>query len=476
MLGLVASAILIMSGHAASATPTKPPAVKVVLKRKGGEWIVDYSFRKSAPVWFFQHSKDSIDRVHWRLASWKVETPGVKLVRLGQFDALYRTDNRSLRDVRFRIVPFSRPLRSDYAPALTFSDSGLAFYSHHFVVSPLNSTAAVEALPSDPDWENIEDAPATLTMKDLGHRMLLRGRISRNTVTLSLAEADTYIYSGPAPLLSTEHFAEVMDPSLPTWIRSQLDLFLPRLMAFYTNKLGAPSGTRPTALIAWEGAERPGVSLGGSVMDGLVVMALSGKQMIATNSEVLTSLRWFFAHETSHFWVGQTVHYSRSEEGWIMEGSADLIGIRAMQQIVPGYDPAPKLQQEMNDCIKLNGAGKPLSTAESRGDYKAQYACGALLLLVAEAASKQKDTSSDAFSFIRQLIDANRSDGEVTEAEWLAMFSQAAGPVVSREVQAFIDDGVPDPLAFWARIFTATGIRYTRKETTLSLVRPKEGA
>jgi hypothetical protein len=124
-LGLVASAILIMSGPAASATPSKPPAVKVVLKRKGSEWIVDYSFNKNAPVWFFQHSKDSIDRVHWRLTSWKVETPGVKLVRLGQFDALYRTDSRPLRDVRLRIVPFSRPLRSDYAPALTFSDGGL---------------------------------------------------------------------------------------------------------------------------------------------------------------------------------------------------------------------------------------------------------------------------------------------------------------------------------------------------------------
>ena len=127
MLGLIVSAILLISGHTAFAASTKHPAVKVVLKRNGDEWIVDYAFAKSAPVWFFQHSKDSIDRVQWRLASWKVETPGVRLARLGKFDALYRTDNRPLNNVRIRFVPFSRPLRSDYAPDLTFTDGGLAF-------------------------------------------------------------------------------------------------------------------------------------------------------------------------------------------------------------------------------------------------------------------------------------------------------------------------------------------------------------
>jgi len=466
----IACAVLVVLVQAASAAGQQRSAVDIVLQHNRAGWIADYTFTKPAPVWFFPRSKDSIDNVHWRLTSFKVATPGVTLARLGNFDALYRSDNRPLRHVRIHIVPFSRPLRSDYVPALTFSDGGLAFYSHHFVVSPLGSMTAAEALPSSPDWEKIEDVPETLTIKDSGRRLLLRGRIARDAVTLSLADPDTYVYSGAAPLLATERFAEVMDPGLPTWVRSQLDAFLPRLMEFYTDRLGVPSGNKPTALIAWEGSERPGISLGGSVLDRLVVMDISGRKMLTADPKTLAVLRWFFGHETSHFWIGQTIHYSRPEEGWITEGSADLLGVRAIQHIVPDYDPRPKLQEEMNDCLKLNGAGKPLSTAEDRGDYKAQYACGALLLLAAEAASKRNDRSADALSFVRRLIDANRLDGEVTEAKWLASFSQVAGPAAGDEVQGFIDRGVADPLAFWANLFTTTGVGFTRQPDTLKLL------
>jgi predicted metalloprotease with PDZ domain len=141
-----------------------------------------------------------------------------------------------------------------------------------------------------------------------------------------------------------------------------------------------------------------------------------------------------------------------------------------MQHLVPDYDPHPRLQEEMNDCLKLNGAGKPLSTAEDRGDNKAHYACGALLLLAAEAASRKNDRSADALTFVRRLIDANRSDGEITEAKWLASFSQVAGPAARDEVQEFIDRGVADPLAFWADLFTATGVGFTRQRDTLTLL------
>jgi hypothetical protein len=301
----IAFAVLMLSMRAASAAGSHPPAVDIVLERNSAGWTADYTFTKPAPVWFFQHSKDSLDNVRWRLTSVKIVTPGVTLARLGNFDALYRSDNRPLRHVRMDIVPFSRGLRGELAPALTFSDGGLAFYSHQFVVSPLGSVAAVEALPVNPDWKKIEDVPETLTVKDRGRRLLLRGRVVRDAVTLSLADPDTYVYSGAVPLLETEHFVEVMDPGLPAWVRGQLDDFLPRLMEFYTDRLGVPSGNKPTAMIAWEGAERPGLSLGGSVYDDLVVMGISGSKMLTADPKILAMLREFFGHETSHFWIGR---------------------------------------------------------------------------------------------------------------------------------------------------------------------------
>lgn len=466
----VACTILLVITEAAQAAPPERPAVRIVLKHGREGWIADYKFRKSAPVWFFQRSKDSIDKVQWRLASFKVATPGVALARLGNFDALYRSDGRPLRHIRIRITPFSRPLRSDYAPALTFSDGGLAFYTHHFVVSPLTSVAAAKTLPASPDWDIIEDAPATLTVRDEGHRLLVRGRVFKDAATIPLSGPDTYVYVGSGPLVATDHFAEIIDPGLPVWVRGELDAFVPRLMAYYTERLGVPSGSKPTALIAWEGSERPGLSIGGSVMDRLVVMALSGQKMLEAEPKTLATLRAFFGHETSHFWIGQTLQYSKPEEGWITEGSADVLGIRATQHLVQGYDAHPKLQQEMDDCLKLNGAGKSLSSAESRGDYKAQYACGALLVLAAEAALKRKDASADALTFVRKLLDTNRAGGVVTEADWLATFSKVAGPIVSSRVREFIDHGAPDPRSFWTRLFEATGVRFSVDRETLRLL------
>jgi hypothetical protein len=453
------------------AKPLPKPGVQIELTHRSGGWTLDYSFAKSARAWFFRRTKDSIDDVPWRSVSFHVETPGVTLMRLGHYDALYRPDGAPIRNVRISVTPFARPLRSEYVPALTFSDGGIAFYTDDFAVAPAISTEAIEALPDSIDDTKIEDVPKTLKMRDPGKPILLDGRLLRDQVTLKIADDSdgTYIFSGTTPLVSKPSFAEVIDPGLPSWIRTELDELLPRLMQLYTRKLGAPAGNRPMALVAWEGAERPGHSLGGSVLDRLVIMAISGQQMLTPNEKVMASLRWFFGHETAHFWIGETVRYDDPREGWITEGSADLLAIRAIQALVPDYDADAELQNEMTNCLKFNGAGKPLSTAESRGEEKAQYACGALLSLVAEAASKRRDQNADAFTFLRGLIDANRQDGIVTEADWLARFSDVAGPSLSRDVATFIDKGVPDPVAFWSQLFDAVGIKATRSNGALHL-------
>ena len=71
---------------------------------------------------------------------------------------------------------------------------------------------------------------------------------------------------------------------------------------------------------------------------------------------------------------------------------------------------------------------------------------------------------------VRQLLDANRADGVVTEADWLGTLSQAAGPTVSSRVKEFVDHGVPDPRSFWAGLFEATGVRFVPNRDTLQLL------
>jgi hypothetical protein len=224
------------------------------------------------------------------------------------------------------------------------------------------------------------------------------------------------------------------------------------------------------ALIAWQGSEQPGVSMGGSVLDHMVVMQISGRQALQPGPAILGQMRWFIAHESAHFWLGQTVEYDRESEGWIMEGGADLLAIRGTQSLVPDYDAKAFLQREMDECLKLETAGKPLAGAGERGENRAYYACGALLALAAEGVVRKADPSADIFTFVRALIDANRADGKVSAADWLAQFEKMGGdPALAAEIRGFLDKGVADPRAFWMRLFAATGVAFTVEGEGLKL-------
>jgi hypothetical protein len=443
------------------ATPgmAKGGVTVTVSRATGGDWLVDYAFQLRSAVWFFPRSAFDLDGKPWRAQGWTVETPGVTLARAGHYDAL--SGAAPLTRVRIRMKPFAKPLMGDYIPALAFSDGGLAFYTDHFIVTPAKSIAAARALPGDLNGVRMPQPTVTLVVRDPGRRLLLRGKTLTGRVRYRLGGEDAYVYSGPAPVIETASFAGVIDSGLPGWVRTELDNFTPRVMGLYAQRLGAPAGGRPMALIAWQGGTQPGRSLNGSVLDQMLVMQLAGQQVLSPSPFVMAEMRWFIGHESAHFWMGQTVRYSRDDEGWILEGAADLLAVRAMGKLVDDFDSRAFLQDSMKDCLRLQTAGKPLATAGERGENRAYYACGALLMLAAESAAKQQNAGADIFTLMRALIDANRKDGVVTAADWLGEFRSVTGnSALTGAVRGFIEKGVADPRVFWVRLFTATGVGF----------------
>src|SRR4030095_9048957 len=111
----------------------------------------------------------------------------------------------------------------------------------------------------------------------------------------------------------------------------------------------------------------------------------------------------FIAHEASHFWLGQSVRYTTQFDSWIMEGGADLLAMRTVQQLDPRFNGSKKINESLVDCLKL--AGRPVATALERDEYRAYYACGGIFALVAEKAN-----GGDFYDFTRKLIAANQGD------------------------------------------------------------------
>ena len=461
--GPVALAALTLALGACAAIPpetAQAPVVEaatvpaVTVTRDGDVWTADYMLDRDAPVWAFYSSSLIMEtRRPWRLDQWRVLTPGVVLERIGDRDVLRAVDGGPVpRRLQIAFTPKSENLEADYS-ILVFTDGSVALPSAQFDVFPVASPAAVVELPRDLNGHATEGGPAMVTWRDRAGPILFRGR---RVAEATEAEADTYVLFGEADLVEGERLITVADPELPAWIGDAIETFAPRVADLYTERLGPGQSARPTIMMSWDGPTSGRTSMGGSVMPGLIVMAFEGEGVVQPTAAVLSMSRWFIGHESAHFWLGQVVHYEVARDAWITEGGADLMAIRAMQRIDPQWDARAELQKEVDDCVLR--ADEPVTEAAGRGEHRANYACGAVFAMVAEAAQR-RTAGGDWFDFLKPLIDANRADGVLTRDEWLDALDAAAGDLsLRRDMEMLLDQGSPRAADVVAGLFERTGV------------------
>ncbi|WP_324774501.1 hypothetical protein [Brevundimonas sp.] len=437
----------------------------MTVTRDGDSWIADYTLDRDAVVWaFFRSSLINGSRRPWRLEQWRVLTPGVVLERVGARDILRAADGGPVpRKVRIAFTPKSENLEADYS-ALVFTDGSVALPSAQFDVFPLASTAAVLDVPDDLNGYPLETGPAMVTWRDRSGPILFRGR---RVTEATEAQANTYILFGQADLVEGARLTTVADPQLPAWIGDAIEDFAPRVADYYARRLGPGQSDHPTIMMSWAGPTPGRTSMGGSVMPGLIVMAFDGEGVTRPSDGVLGMARWFIGHESAHFWLGQTVRYEFARDAWITEGGADLMAVRALKAIDPGWDDRTELQKEVDDCVRL--ADEPVEAAGTRGEHRAYYACGAVFALAAEAVQKRA-TGGDWFDFLQPLIEANRADGVLTRDEWLSALDRTSGdPALRRDIETLLDEGSDDAAGLIAAVLDRSGVAHRRDGARLVL-------
>lgn len=444
----------------------KPPVARVDVHRDADVWTVRYTFNRNAPAWLFTRSALALDtEAPWRPLQFSVVTPGVRLERRGFHDVLVAESGDVPEVVDIALTPASVNLMADYDPALVFSDGAVALYSAHFEVLPLDAAIKADTLASDFSDAGLDAGPTEVAMTDDAGPVLAHGERWDGVV---LTQDQSYVLFGAGEAVETEAVASLIDPGLPVWLREALDQNTPRTLAYYQERLGPKAGERPTVMVAWRGPT-PGLSsMGGSVLPGMVVMTFEGQAMAAPDRGILNTALWFIAHESAHFWLGQTVHQARTRDSWFTEGGADLMAIRASEAIDPEYDGGKALQSATDDCVAM--AGKPLAEAGDRNQHRARYACGALFHLAAESATRRVNPEADVFTVLKTLIDAHReADPAIDLEDWLAWFTPIAGADAADIVRRIVEDGSPDPVADLTRLFDLTGVATTSVEGRLML-------
>lgn len=456
MRALIGLILLCLASGAPAAAPA-PYATNVRVARDGAHWSAEFRFSGRAPVWMFGRSALTREGLHpWRQQSWRVETPGVRLVRLGHHDAFVADGGGPVPErVRIAFNPSSVDLVADYDPALVFTDGSVALYTEAFVAIPLPSPEAAARLPQDLNGIDFPAVETRLAFHDAAGPVLLAGRRVGEAQLRHDQGDGTYVLYGRLQPIVTEAMAEIIDPQLPAWIRDTLGREVPEILGRYAATLGPAPGPRPTIMVSWRGPSAGVTSMGGSVLPGLITMAYEGDRLIEETPAARGYGLWFIAHESAHFWLGNTVHTQYSRESWITEGGADLLAFRTVAAVDPTYDWRGAIDQSIRDCASLS-AGRGVASAEERNEQRAYYACGAVFALVAEAASHRP-----FIEFVRQLIADNSADQTVSRADWLGLLDRVShDPSLSRDIGALLDRGSADPKAAIAALFARAGVAF----------------
>ena len=429
---------------------TEPAAATVEVVRDGDQWTAEYRLARAAPVWVFSDSIAAREVPgSWRAGSWAVTTPGVRLHRHGWYDALVADEGSVPDRVTIRFTPFTRDIEASYDAALAFTDGSVALYDGKFRVFPAQSAAQVKGLPLDPGETPAASVRTIVRMRDRAGPVLAAGR---RVETSESGDSGAYVVFGKIEPVRHEAITTVIDPALPAWLAAAVTSDVPAVLASYAAQLGPAPGGAPTLLVSWAGATPQMRSMGGSVLDSMIVMTFEGDALNAPSREVRNAARWFAAHEGAHFWLGQAVTYEGPRESWITEGGADLLAYRAVAAVDPAFDTRDALQQALEACIASATEG-PIASANERGDHKAYYHCGAIFGLVAERAS-----DGDFAGFIRALIESNRDDKRISRAEWLAALDErATGKGLGAAIGQLLDhrSGNAGP---WAALLSRAGI------------------
>lgn len=437
VLALVMLQLLPASGAVAK----EQEATATRVTRQDDQLLVELNLAADAPEWVFSHSPAMLEGGRrWRTRDWTVLTPDVEITSVDGQDRLRSIDGGPVpRSVLLRVQPNSARVEASYNPVIDFGAGSFALYTGQFDVSPITSETS--------------SSPLRIVWRDLAGPVLVNGERRNAAVTEG---EDAYILFGNAGVVEHEALATVLHAQLPQWVSTMILEEAPALIDHYVTRLGGGPTLRPTVMAGWNGATAGMTSMGGSVLPGLIAVSFEGEGLTTPSDDTRFMIRAFLAHESAHFWLGQTVAYATDDDLWITEGGAELMSVRAAKAIDPHFPDAQLIETWINDCRTLSSQG-PVALASRRNQPRAHYACGATFALAAEGARRRRD-GGDWLDVVADLISANRTDGVVTRKDWLDHFESLADPRSRVIVETLLDQGGTDASALIDELLKRNGV------------------
>lgn len=419
------------------------PEFAVTLTRDGESWIAHYEFADPQTALLF-------DTMHgaYRTSHWQPLDAGVELVNLDGIDGMFFSQPR--REVRLAIRP-PNPTEAvpGTRPFLRFSDGSEAFYTGQLALLTVESRAVAEALHGDlRQWKG-RQPPVEVTFTGDGPVVTDRRETPETVTVTAQLGAGPYVYPGPIPAIHTEAAVLVLDPGLPAWLRDRLPADLAAIDGALERRwqVDVPDAVD---LLAWEGPGDDWHNVG-RAEGSQITTSILGSRYLEPDTEAVTDLLWFFAHERAHhFQLAAEVPI----EEWVLEGGADAMAtlVLADLEVLDARAIRRRYERVEHACVGQLGRG-PLAGSRGPGTP----ACGDLLTL----ATAQALPDHDLFRFWRDLLGEASGQGARVDTSFYVYFLRREGVAepLADAIERFATEAHADPEAATAGLLDAVGLR-----------------
>ena len=370
---------------------------------------------------------------------WNVETSGFELVRTDDGDFLQRTDGKRFKRVAIIAKPDLFRLKKNYQPLSRYGEGGVLFYTGHFwpvTNRDVRTNAVFTFLPLD------------------GSKVVAFGeRTNRLERWRSPLAHPAFVYLGPVKPVESNEAVALVDPAVPSWIRSEFKKMTPQIFDYLADQFGFSHDTKPNLFLTALSRRGDGrLNFSGDALPMQFQVTLVGGGWQRRSDSAVSTFRHSTTHEVVHLWQSGVRSNFEENSAWIHEGAADAIASEAM--VALGYWAMSERDQffaaAKAECADRLAFGS-LDTAIARGHFRALYACGHVVA-VAVARAEGRRVSD----FWRDLIIEAKAEDGYSRSLYLRFVEHRTGrPGFADRVKLFASTPHGDPAGAIERLLGA---------------------
>jgi hypothetical protein len=243
--------------------------------------------------------------------SWVIETPGYYFGRDGDYQVVVASAKaKPTHSLRVSVPVDTRSGMWNNELFNVFTDTSVALFTRHFYVSPFD--------PEKVEYEremlvsNMEIIPKT------DQHVIIRDRKSYGPMRWrDPSTRGTYAYTGTLEVERLHNVAMILDPGMPSWVKSIARLSIPALIEIYTERLGRPLDTVPLVLFSYEPGSAMGYQYNGTVLGDLLQLRVQGAAWEQESAAMRLHLTQFIADEVIKLWSGQVTAVVPRFQQWV---------------------------------------------------------------------------------------------------------------------------------------------------------------